>query len=395
MKLLLPVLCLLVSVVYAQERDPRQAYNPQQRFPGPRNDASAGEEDDAELYQAPRGRQFQGQPVQQFQPAPQAAPAPQRAAQYEAPAPARRRQPQPARAASRYEDASREQRLTSEEEEEEPKPDLLAMLLQQSKFSCQGKQDGYYADDTINCQVFHYCVAGARHSWMCPEGTVFHQVHLNCVPANQDICAQSQNFFFVNDYLYKPADYNGPNNTARYHQRFYPDGYAVGDPIVAPNNARGPAQAPTPAQYAPEQPAYAPETPRPAPRPQQAPSRQYRPAAAQQAPPASRPAYRPQAAPAQPAYRQQATPQTAYRATPTAAPVPQTYRPPTSPSAPARARPNYYQLTEEPQSRGYQQQTQPQPAPPRRARFEASQEYQQPSYNTQPASAGVQYDDEY
>ncbi|CAG2181062.1 unnamed protein product, partial [Oppiella nova] len=69
------------------------------------------------------------------------------------------------------------------EEEEEKKPDRLALLLQESKFTCGDKKDGYYADESVGCQVFHYCVAGAKHSWQCPENTVFHQIHLNCVPA--------------------------------------------------------------------------------------------------------------------------------------------------------------------------------------------------------------------
>ncbi|KAL3209291.1 hypothetical protein MRX96_009282 [Rhipicephalus microplus] len=39
---------------------------------------------------------------------------------------------------------------------------------QQSTFTCSSKTDGYYADNSVNCQVFHYCVGGAKHSWMCP-----------------------------------------------------------------------------------------------------------------------------------------------------------------------------------------------------------------------------------
>ncbi|KAL1438539.1 hypothetical protein MTO96_047902 [Rhipicephalus appendiculatus] len=91
------------------------------------------------------------------------------------------------------------------EEEEEEKPNPLTLLLEKSTFTCSSKTDGYYADNSVNCQVFHYCVGGAKHSWMCPEGTVFHQVHLNCVPASQDICNTAEKFFFVNDYLHKAS----------------------------------------------------------------------------------------------------------------------------------------------------------------------------------------------
>lgn len=62
------------------------------------------------------------------------------------------------------------------EEEKEEEPDRLTQLLPQSKFTCGGKKTGYYADDGLDCEVFHYCQDGARHSWICPEGFVFHQV---------------------------------------------------------------------------------------------------------------------------------------------------------------------------------------------------------------------------
>lgn len=110
------------------------------------------------------------------------------------------------------------------------KPDRLAMLLKKSQFSCANKKDGYYADNSVECQAFHYCVAGAKHSWQCPEGTVFHQVHLNCVPASQDICDQTERYHMVNEYLYKPMDQNGPNQTTRYHQRYYPEEFTLGMP---------------------------------------------------------------------------------------------------------------------------------------------------------------------
>lgn len=63
-----------------------------------------------------------------------------------------------------------------EEEEEKEEPDRLTQLLPQSKFNCQGKNTGYYADEGLHCEVFHYCQDSARHSWICPEGFLFHQV---------------------------------------------------------------------------------------------------------------------------------------------------------------------------------------------------------------------------
>ncbi|XP_059477388.1 uncharacterized protein LOC132197830 [Neocloeon triangulifer] len=115
-----------------------------------------------------------------------------------------------------------------EEEEEEAKPDRLQELLPQSKFNCNGKHTGYYADEGLSCEVFHYCQDGARHSWVCPDGFTFHQVHLICMPPSHDnICAQSSQFFFVNDYLYQPINAEEvarkPNTTLRYSDRYYPE----------------------------------------------------------------------------------------------------------------------------------------------------------------------------
>lgn len=66
---------------------------------------------------------------------------------------------------------------TQEElEEEKEEPDRLTLLLPQSRFDCVNKQTGYYADEDLNCEVFHYCQDNAKHSWICPEGFTFHQV---------------------------------------------------------------------------------------------------------------------------------------------------------------------------------------------------------------------------
>lgn len=67
-----------------------------------------------------------------------------------------------------------------EEEEEEVKPDKLQLLLQKTDFSCAEKKDGYYADEAVECEIFHYCQDRTRHSWLCPEGASFHQVRKYC-----------------------------------------------------------------------------------------------------------------------------------------------------------------------------------------------------------------------
>ncbi|XP_044264752.1 uncharacterized protein LOC123011407 [Tribolium madens] len=127
-------------------------------------------------------------------------------------------------------DGLREKNPKQLEEEEIEEPDRLSLLLPNSKFVCDGKNTGYYADEDLGCEVFHYCQDNAKHSWICPEGFTFHQVHLICMPPGGDnICEKSSQFHFVNDYLYKPVNLEEyqqkPNVSLRYSERFYPENY--------------------------------------------------------------------------------------------------------------------------------------------------------------------------
>lgn len=151
-----------------------------------------------------------------------------------------------------------------EEEEEKEEPDRLTMLLPQSKFNCQGKNTGYYADEGLGCEVFHYCQDNARHSWICPEGFLFHQVHLICMPPSHDnICTQSSQFHFVNDFLYKPINaeeaQTRPNVTLRYSDRYYPENYYEEEHVqqIVPQG--------TPRPHTPQPQAAYHQTPRPTP----------------------------------------------------------------------------------------------------------------------------------
>lgn len=89
--------------------------------------------------------------------------------------PQRQYQPQPQQHHSQHQQRSKPQltkkhREQLEQELEEEEPDQLALLLEKSSFSCNDRNTGYYADDTVNCQVFHYCQDNTKHSWICPEG---------------------------------------------------------------------------------------------------------------------------------------------------------------------------------------------------------------------------------
>jgi hypothetical protein len=63
----------------------------------------------------------------------------------------------------------------------------------------------------------------------CVRSTLL-QVHLICMPPSGDnICQQSSQYHFVNDYLYRPINaeeaQTKPNVTLRYSDRYYPDSY--------------------------------------------------------------------------------------------------------------------------------------------------------------------------
>lgn len=92
----------------------------------------------------------------------------------------------------------------------------------------------YYADEGLGCEVFHYCQENQKHSWICPEGFAFHQIHLICMPPSSDnICEQSSKYHIVNDYLYKPINVEEhqtkPNITLRYSERYYPESFYQDD----------------------------------------------------------------------------------------------------------------------------------------------------------------------
>ncbi|XP_026726702.1 transcription factor SPT20 homolog isoform X2 [Trichoplusia ni] len=119
------------------------------------------------------------------------------------------------------------QEVEEELEDEKEEPDRLSQLLQQSKFNCVSKPSGYYADEDLNCEVFHYCQDNVKHSWICPEGFTFHQVHLICMPPTHDsICQKSSKYHFVNEYLYRPINeeevQRKPNVSLKYSDRYYP-----------------------------------------------------------------------------------------------------------------------------------------------------------------------------
>lgn len=206
-------LSLLIAVVAAQNFNQATQFAPQQQQPSAEQQAdSRGDTISASATpNTYRARQYDYSQEEEEDEQPQYV---------------RRQQPQ--QQLTLKQKAFKKQQLEEELAEEEP--DRLAILLQKSNFHCSERTTGYYADESLGCEVFHYCQENQKHSWICPEGFTFHQVHLICMPPSGDnICEQSSKYTFVNDYLYKPLNMeehiSKPNVTLRYSERFYPENF--------------------------------------------------------------------------------------------------------------------------------------------------------------------------
>merc|ERR1712002_868155 len=76
-------------------------------------------------------------------------------------------------------------------------------------FSCAGRIYGYYANEDLNCQVFHVCEPVTyddaiqemrQYNFFCPNQTVFDQSLLACTWAIDAIpCSESSAFQFRNE----------------------------------------------------------------------------------------------------------------------------------------------------------------------------------------------------
>ncbi|XP_054153761.1 uncharacterized protein LOC128952391 isoform X2 [Oppia nitens] len=75
--------------------------------------------------------------------------------------------------------------------------------IPESKFSCSGRHDGYYADISLFCQVYHHCASGhQRYDFLCPNYTLFDQTTFTCRFVNTVDCLNSENHFNRNNELY-------------------------------------------------------------------------------------------------------------------------------------------------------------------------------------------------
>jgi len=69
-----------------------------------------------------------------------------------------------------------------------------------TSFSCAGRvPGGYYADPAAECQVFHVCSQPRGfHSFLCPNGTIFHQAYLTCDFWYNSDCSKAESLYGIN-----------------------------------------------------------------------------------------------------------------------------------------------------------------------------------------------------
>ena len=73
--------------------------------------------------------------------------------------------------------------------------------IPRTDFDCRNAEyPGFYADQQTGCQVYHSCGSrgGRRHSFICPNGTIFSQEYLICDWWFNVRCSDSHNHFSLN-----------------------------------------------------------------------------------------------------------------------------------------------------------------------------------------------------
>ena len=75
-------------------------------------------------------------------------------------------------------------------------------------FTCGSRiTGGFYADVEARCQVFHICgssnsiFGSVKYSFLCPNGTVFHEKYFTCDWWYNVDCQASQSYFDLNNNI--------------------------------------------------------------------------------------------------------------------------------------------------------------------------------------------------
>merc|ERR1719481_1831932 len=86
----------------------------------------------------------------------------------------------------------------------------------ETSFLCDGQVDGgYYADPEAECQAFHICGADGtggltKYSFLCPNGTLFHQQYFVCDWWFNVDCSIAQDFWSLNQEIAAERQANSP-----------------------------------------------------------------------------------------------------------------------------------------------------------------------------------------
>ncbi|KAI1301587.1 hypothetical protein HDE_02777 [Halotydeus destructor] len=78
--------------------------------------------------------------------------------------------------------------------------------IPRTSFDCQDMDySGFYADLETNCQVYHSCNRGRKHSFLCPNGTIFSQEYLICDWWYNVDCSESPDHYSLNKEAFSPT----------------------------------------------------------------------------------------------------------------------------------------------------------------------------------------------
>ncbi|XP_071566555.1 uncharacterized protein [Temnothorax nylanderi] len=76
-----------------------------------------------------------------------------------------------------------------------------------TRFVCEWRYPGYYADPEADCQAYHICQRGGRKdSFLCPNGTLFNQERLVCTWWYTVDCSRAQSFYSINEAVAKAME---------------------------------------------------------------------------------------------------------------------------------------------------------------------------------------------
>jgi hypothetical protein len=107
-------------------------------------------------------------------------------------------------------------------------PDGIEYYLSITRTNFQCTAAGYYADVEADCRLFHVCVPQEfpdgksvieQYTFACGNQTQFNQFSLTCAHESEAVpCAQSADFFYLNERIGTNEFIHTDDDVARYNQ---------------------------------------------------------------------------------------------------------------------------------------------------------------------------------